>query len=352
MIADIAASVVMGQPIPASNELFDKLYDVSAAEGTALENKLIAYGPDRLSQEIKLTFSVIRQIVEACSEETNFLRTTVRPGSGGRYPIKAPFYAIFMAFYDLVVRQQRSPDSPQSILGAIHRLAPKLHTGAHYETTENRVHNINLTKGLIQDHFVAKVPPVLGHGPSLYIDFENALRRSRIESTRYEFKQGILRLDGSRSLDQGLLRQLLETSCGMANLGPDSEGHIFIGVADKASDADKIASVDGVSPKQISGHYVVGIDREAHVLGLTLDEYVQKVVAVFQSADLSEPLKTQILSGFDTVMVSELTVLTILIPRQKKVSFVGGKAFYRKSPNSTVEIIGEELVSVAKLFPA
>jgi len=282
--------------------------------------------------------------------ERNYLRSTVRPGTAGAYPIKAPLYAMFMAFFDLIVTEQKTPANPTEIMRALKGLANRMQTGAHYETTENRTHNINAVKGLIQAQFVARVPPAFGHGPTLLLDFENAVRRSRIESSRYEFKQGVLRLDASRKRDPDILPHLVETACGIANIGPEADGHIFLGVADKPSDATRIAELDGIAPHKINGHHVVGVEREAHKLGISLDEYVQQVVAHFQNTDLTEPLKTQILAGFDNITVHGFTVIRILVPKQTSLSFVADVAFSRNG-SSTVELSGQQLVAASKRFP-
>jgi len=350
LIADLAASIVLGAPLASSKELLDELYDHTLTSGQDLERRTIAYGADRLSREIKGTFSVLKQVVEGCSTDKNFLRTTVRPGGGGQYPIKAPLYAIFMAFFDLLVKEQKSPVDNKEIINSLRGLANRLQTGTHYETTENRVHNINLTKGLIQQHFASRVPPAFGHGPSLLLDFENALRRSRIESSRYEFKQGILRLDHARQVDPSIFQCLVETSCGIANVGPDADGNLFIGVADKKSDADRIGALDGILSHRISEHYLVGIERESKILEMSVDQYVQKMVGAFQNSSLTEPLKTQILGGFDTISIQGLTVVRMLIPKQKSISFVGQRAFDRQG-SSTIEVSGQQLLAVSKRFP-
>lgn len=347
VIADIAASILFNEPLAASKELFDKLYDSATDEATEMQTPLAAYGSERLANEIKATFSLLIQIVEDCSVAPNYLRAVVRPGTA--YPIKAPFYAIFMAFFDLIVTQRKSPDQPDKIMDGLQGLDAKLTKGAHYETTENRRTNINLTKGLIQDFFVAKVPPALGHGPSLTIDFENALRRSRIETPRYEFKQGILRLDDTREVDGDLLSRLPETACGIANLGPDLDGYLFIGVADREAHADRIEELDGIPKRKVAHHFLVGVEREANILGLSLDDYVKKIVGSFQAADMTEPLKTHILSSFDLVTLHGLSAVRIRIRPQQGVSFVNEQAFYREG-SSTIEIQGPKLIAVSKLF--
>ena len=67
-----------------------------------------------------------------------------------------------------------------------------------------------------------------------------------METARYEFKQGFLRLDGQRSYDKALQDQILKTLCGMANMGPLSAGYLYIGVADTERDAKRAALLDGI----------------------------------------------------------------------------------------------------------
>jgi hypothetical protein len=95
-----------------------------------------------------------------------------------------------MAFFDLVVKQERSPSDPKAIMQALTNLHGDMIKTAHYSKTEDREKNIDKTTGLIQKFFVKKEPPALRHGPGLALDFENSLRRSSIETARYEFKQG------------------------------------------------------------------------------------------------------------------------------------------------------------------
>lgn len=346
-VADLTASILMGEPIPASKEFLDDLYDSEGENSKDIERRLSSYPASKLTRDIKSTFSVLKDVIETASPEPNALRSRVRPGTF--YPVKAPFFAIFMAFFDLIVKQEKSPDQPKRIMAALDGLDDKLSKGGHYETTGNRLKNISLTKGLIQDFFVNKVPPVLGHGPSLVIDFENALRRSRIETPRYEFKQGVLRLDESRKIDTELLERIVETACGIANLGPDSDGYIFFGVADRKAHADRIVQIDGIAPREIGDHYLVGIEREAKILDISIDEYVKLLVAAFQGSELSPCLKSQILASFDTVTVQGLSAVRIVVPRQAEVSFVGTSAYSRVG-SSTVKIEGPQLIAVSKLF--
>lgn len=347
MIADITASILLNEPLPVSTERLDSLYEPKSRYSQELETQLATYGFNKLTENLIKTFAVMRESIEAYSSEPKCLLRVVNPNSNN--PIRTAFYTIFMAFYDLLIRQELSPADPTGIINALRGLQRKLDLSSHYTTTEDRKNNIQQTKGLIQDYFARKEPPALGHGVELALNFENSLRRSRIETTRYECKQGLLDLSQSRKLNSELIERIIETICGIANLGSDSDGYIHIGVTDSKKDADRIEEVDKIKPIEINGRYIVGIDREAKLQNKSIEQYVRVITSAIQHSALTEPLKTQVLTKFDTISYKGFSVIRITVPVQTDVSFVGEKAFTRKD-SSTVEVQGRELLAVNKLF--
>jgi len=347
MIADIVISILLDQPFARSKEELDMIYENESEIHEQVQNALIAYPVEKLYLEIKQLFSVIREIIESYDTEPNALRKIVSPGSGN--PIKGSFYALFMSFYELMVQKQQSPIDYNGIMESLKNLQSAVKTSAHYTTSKDRRMNIDKTIGLIQRFFARKEPPILGHGPGLAIDFENSLRRSRIESSRYEFKQGLLDLTASPELNVKLLDKIVNTINAIANLGPDSEGFIYIGVADDKSDAEKIKTLCGTNYFTISDHYVVGVDREIKHLNLTIDEYIGKIITHLRNSDLSEPLKTQVLTQIDTVTYKNKTIIRLKVPTQTEMSFVGNDAYVREG-NQTIKIEGKKLVAVSNLF--
>ncbi|NYV73860.1 DUF262 domain-containing protein [Streptomyces sp. UH6] len=348
MVADIAASILFGEPFAASKEAFDELYDPRNEKYRRAERDLSVYGIRRLESEIQTTFSVLSEVIDSELEAPNGLRNLVR--SGGSNPIRTPFYAIFMAFFDLIVKQQKSPDDYAGIVAALRNVGQRLKSGRHYISTEDRVTNIDTVTGLIQRHFVSKTPPVFGHGPGLALDFENSLRRSRIETSRYEFKQGLLRLDARRDWDDSIIGRLAETICAIANIKPGVDGYLYLGVADEEKDARRVASLDSVTPVSVGPHHVVGIDREAKVKKMSLDNYVQRFVSHIARAGLSEPLATQILSHVDTIEYKGFSVIRILIPGQGDLSYCNDAVFVRRgSSTEKVEDV-KQVVALGKQF--
>lgn len=348
IIADILISILLGEPFARSKERLDKAYDLSSDLYSQIEIALIRYTSENLKQNVQHTFSVLKNCIESVSTETNFLRNIVTPKA--RIPIKNAFYTIFMALYELLVKEDLSPYDNQKLFDSLYDLQSRIKVETHYSTTANRQQNISLTKGLMQPFFVKKEPAALSHGSGLALDFENSIRRSKIETPRYEFKQGLLRLSKDRKYDKALEEQILKTICAIANIGPKSEGFIFIGVADKDADAKRIQELDGVGSVAVSNHWVVGIDREAIVLGISLENYCRRIVGFIKESVLSDFLISSVLSNIDIVDYRSLSVIRIKVPSQSEISYYGDEV-YERQYNNTVKIESPKaIMAIAKRF--
>ncbi|MEU5785927.1 GmrSD restriction endonuclease domain-containing protein [Micromonospora lupini] len=347
MIADIAASVLFDEPLAVSKELLDDLYNPGSPDYERLLTRLATHGREKLAGELEAVFSVLGDVLETTLPGQNGLRNLVR-GSGSN-PIKTPFYAIFMAFYKLIIEQEKAPADYAGIVNALSNVSGRLTTGRHYVSVDDRTKNIKLVAGLIGEFFAHKVPPVFGHGPGLAMDFENALRRSKIETAKYEFKQGVLRLDHSREWEDSLADRLAETACAIANANPHADGYLFIGVADTEKDARRIELLDRVVPKVVGSHHVVGIDREARTKGLSIEAYVERIVSWFRNSGLSEPLSTGLLANVDTIDYRGLSVIRVRIPAQSEIAFVRDQAFVREG-SSKVAVEGRQLAALVRSF--
>jgi hypothetical protein len=351
IIADIAASILLDEPLARSKERLDRLYDNKDSFFQEIENKLCLYKKEKLAHEIKATFSHLKRIIEHNSGQPNSLRQIVSPGQNN--PIKSSFYAIFMAFFDLLIKQQciPDPDNTAKIIKALTQVSKKIQKSSHFSKTTDRHNNINVVKGLIQPYFIKKEPLFLQHGPGLIIDFENSLRRSRVETSRYEFKQGVLMLDNDRNYNDDVYEKIINTICAIANLGKESTGYIFIGVTNEESDANKIKELYEINPVLVgTNNYVVGIDREVNYLNIKFDSYIDKLLSKIKNSQLSEPLKSLVSTNIDTISYkNDLSVIRITVPPQKEVSFVDTIAFVRKG-SSTVQLDAREVLAVSKTF--
>ena len=118
-----------------------------------------------------------------------------------------------MAFHELMFKENLTPAADNKIMAALSNLTDQIAIGQKHIKSEDRQNNIKVTKGLIRDQFVAADVAALSHGPGMIFDFENSIRRSRTETTRYEFKQGLLRLSDKREVDPTIIQTILETIC-------------------------------------------------------------------------------------------------------------------------------------------
>lgn len=136
----------------------------------------------------------------------------------------------------------------------------------------------------------------------------------------------------------------------MANIGPDTEGYIYIGVADKESDSERIKTLDGIEPIKISNHFVVGVDREAKLLGVSVENYCRKVLSIIQESKLSEDLKISVLSKIDIIDYKGLTIIRICVPKQNELSYCGDDVYIRQYNNTIKLETAKEILAVNMTF--
>jgi predicted HTH transcriptional regulator len=157
-------------------------------------------------------------------------------------------------------------------------------------------------------------------------------------------------LDEKRTVDADLVDKIIETICGIANIGPDVTGAVFIGIADKKSDRDRIVELDKIVAAEISSRYVVGVDREAAVLNVSVEKYKRDIVDKIANSGLSEPLRSAVLARIDCITYRGHSVLCIWVPSQDGYASVSDLVFVREG-SSTKEVKGASaLQSVFQRF--
>ena len=94
-----------------------------------------------------------------------------------------------------------------------------------------------------------------------------------------------------------------------------------------------------MSAAHIGERYCVGIDREASLLGITLENYHRDIVRHIGNSKLSEPLKTSILSNIDCIVYRGMSIICIWVGTQRALSDVGDDVYARKG-SDTVKVVG------------
>ncbi|MEH2464486.1 GmrSD restriction endonuclease domain-containing protein [Nostoc sp.] len=353
LLADIILSIALGEPFAAGKDNFDAYYGKGDKnKSDKIELAIAKYGEDNLQQDIKTVLSHIKNAINAVniSKQNNFLRNILSRQSGGSNPVKEPFYTLFMSFYELIIKESKEPFEYEKVFAAVQNLITKIKMSPNVKM-ENRIDNIGLTKGLIQNYFKHSNSPTRSSG-SYAIDFENYLRRSKTEAPNYDFKQGLYTLeDKNRKFYEQNLEKIIQNIAAIANLGKGKKGYIFIGVTDKEQDTQRIEKLDNITAPRFFTFGIVGLEREARLKNISLDDYILSISRKIRDSKLPEWLKTAVNTCLTPLTYMEHTVLMIEIKAGNEPVWYGDKLYIRdgheKKPQ---EVSGGQTAAVYNLF--
>lgn len=348
-LADIILSTALGEPFPASKTEFNNYYGVGQNDkSTEIETRINAIGKDILASDIKLVFS---EIVSFCDTHIpDSLKKLVNPSAGGN-PIKEDFYTVFMAFYDLIINDSKLPFDYSGILGAFDNIHSRLTRDRKYTTTPNRESNIRTCKGLLEPHF-KKSDQTFRSRTSLTLDFQNFLMRSKVEGATYDYKQGLFTLNPSnREFSEDTFdSKILKNIAALANLGKNKKGFLFIGVTDKEDDTSKVEQLDNLTNvPRYHGFGIVGLEREAILKGVSLDDYIGFITEKISNSSLPSDLLRRVSKAITPISYHDKTILMIEVACGTEPVYFKDKMYQRDGANCK-EVTGAAQGDIYKLF--
>lgn len=350
-IADIVLSILLGNPFPANKKEFDNYYGVGEKDKSSeIELKLNAIGFDNISKDIKLVISELFNFADHQIEGAR-LKNILNPSAGGN-PVKEAFYTLFMAFYDLMINQNMHPFDYKNIKKAIDNLHKKLPKGkGNYTTSAGRLENIKICKALIIDYF--KKSKLTFRSASTYtIDFQVYLMRSKVESAVYDFKQGLYSLNPKeRKFEEKVFEnKILKNIAALANLGKEKTGYLFLGVTDEESDTLQVEKLDLLkNVPRYNGFGIVGLEREAKLKGVSLDDYISFITKKISDSSLPSDLRTKISKSITPITYHGMTILMIEVQCGIEPVYFNDKMYQRDGANC-VEVKGAKQGEIFKLF--
>lgn len=280
IIADLTLSIIERKPFAASKDAFDDVYDINSDNYRKINSSVTAYSEGRIVDEITTVISVFKDIMSSSiNHDLNTFKTVIYNGKASN-SARSAFYTLFMALHELIIRESKAPSNNLKIIQAITGLNKNIQADTKHVRSDGRAKNVALTKGLIQQNFYDSSPSLLNHGTGLIMSFENDLRRSKIESQKFEFKQGFLTLHGECPMNVKLLDKLVEIACSMGNIGKmrDHPASIYIGISDKPQDSVRITEFFDVSPIRFEEKDIFGIEHEAKHLNILTEDYIKKII--------------------------------------------------------------------------
>jgi hypothetical protein len=346
-IADILACILGDQLIARTKDSLDAIYIKGSRENTQIIDALNVYGALRIAEEFKYCIDEIKKICAINGDEKLrdilFKKRTTNP-----FP--SLFAILFIAVHEMIVKENNVVTDYQKIRNTIDNIADRIESGKKGGTPSERRKNIDTVKGLIARHFIKAKDLSHIYGSHSTIDIESSIRRSEIELSHYELKQGLLSLSKDRKIDTNLLDKVINTICAIANNGPKHGGKILIGVTDKDADAERIKKLDGIEPRKIGKRFVVGVSREAKSLKISLEDYFSKWKDGIRSSELSVHLRDGVLSNVDFHEFYGLGVITFTIPPQTEMSYVGEDTYWRNVDSTEKATSAKQIASIAKRF--
>jgi hypothetical protein len=349
-IADLVLSIVIGTPFGASKEHFDNCYGKGEKDlSNDIVIKVNAYGPENLKKDIKYVYSELLQFSEHRLKGEK-LKAILNPEAGSN-PIRGDYYTVFMAFFTLMMKKGKSPSDYPGIVKSLRNIHKSLTPGRKTVTTDDRIKNINKCIGLIEPYFI-KTDKVFRSPGSYMLDFQNFLYRSKVESSTYDYKQGLFSLDPKhRSYNEKIFDdQILPNIAALANLGLNSTGFLFIGVTDKEEDTIKIEKLDCLSNvPRVHGFGIVGLEREAKLKGMKLDQYVSFIVEKISISELPLWLKTKLTKSIIPISYYDFTVLMIKVESGSEPVYYKDRMYVRDGANCK-EVKGAAIGAVYTLF--
>lgn len=346
-IADIVASVVGGELLARSKDALDKIYIEGSVQSKRVLDGLDVYGSDRIVEEFKYCIAEIEKVSQSGGDDK--LRDIIfeKPTSNA-FP--STFSALFIAFYESLVINKKKISNYTETRKSLTNLSTRIESSRRGTSPDERRKNINMIQGLISSYLIDTANLDHIYGAHTHIDIENIIRRSEIELPNYELKQGLLRLDSCRSVDENMINKVIKTICAIANNGPNNAGTIIIGIVDNESDKNRVCGLDKIEAKKISRKYIVGVSREAKALNITVEEYFAKWKDGIRNSALSESLKDQVLSNIDYNDFFGLGLIIINIPPQKEVSYYEDDIYFRSADETNKAEKSKKIADIVQRF--
>lgn len=332
LVADIVAYMVSDDPISSRTEMLDDFYGSGRDTASITRFNDIENAVQRRSVEfVVLDFlRVLDQVKLTLSASGLTFSQILFPG-GQDNPIPRYFQVVFLALYDLIVRQELEVTDRAALINALTGTGPHINVqgGGGRWGADNRQRAIEAATGMYQRTF----------GPATQLDpakvlwitqLQNLLTQSYTEQSAYDFKQGFLILSDAPSFDEASFEKILKTLVAISNLGKDRIGYVLVGIAENSATAARVEQLYHSKPFSYQSFWITGVDHEAVKLGKSADEFFQWITDKVRTSGISEPLKGYIASNIKPVRYYDKTVYVFKTSGMSEPSRYDDEYFERK----------------------
>lgn len=334
LIAHLILAIIMKNDINISSTSLNRAYGLSDEEEDNIDTeKLIKEfgGKEFLINQFEAIFEEIKKVID--SNRFNFRDLIFRNKS--RYN-NHTYQVVFLAFYKLLVKKEMKILNYDNLNRELSGIGDKIITPVADELRHRaaRQRCIDSIVGNIEKHFAKRdtTDPALSNGT---IKLETLLSAAKAENTSYDFKQGIYQMD---KYDKNIIPKILETLSAFVNQGKNAVGYVVLGIGDKESIANAHKSFYGSDFIEKDNFYILGIESEAKVRNISIDNYVLKLKDYVKAQDIQpDYYKTQILKNFDLFTYNDKSIIILKINSRDDPFKLNGK-FYHRQTSSTEEV--------------
>lgn len=334
LIAHLVLAILLDNKINISSTSLDRAYGLSDEEDENIDtHQLIKQkgGEEFIIKQFEAIFTEISDVIS--TERYNFKDLLFRKES--KY-INYAFQVIFLAFHDLLVKQQLKIYNYKSLNRGLSGIGDSLITPniSDLRHRSARQRCVNSIVGVIRKHFVKReeTDPALSNG---VIKLETLLTAAKAENTSYDFKQGIFQMNNPQI---NIIPKIVETLGSFVNQGRNAVGYVVVGVADNQHIAISHKRYYDSSPIQKDNFHILGIEDEAKTNGLSIDDYFLKLKDGIKSQTIHpEYYKSQILQNIDLFTYRDKSIIILKIESKDDPIKINNKFFHRQA-SSTEEL--------------
>lgn len=334
LIADMLGYVLLTPKLSSSAEIIDEFFGYSPdgarqPRRDEIDLAINKIGANIIISQFVAVYDAFREIVKASGKRFSEL---MFKDAGQRVP--RYFQSVFLGLWELLINDQFAikdySKAAKLLDGSGHNIS--VGGGGGRFSAEDREKNVNVVKGILRPACSKRKQgdPALS---SWVTELENLLMQSHTEQALYDYKQGFMRLDGSKTLDEALFEKMFKTLSAMANQGPGATGYVIVGVADDRRTADRLESLYGIKPVKYQRFLITGIEHEAEGLPKKLDSYFLGITQRLGAVQMSQWAKDQIARDVRIMSYFGKSLVVFRVEAGAEPCDFQGKYYERHGPN-------------------
>lgn len=346
LIANMLSYVLLDEKPTSGSISLDGFYGLhdtfhTQEQRQLLENAIQLKGWENTAKEFVYVFELIRDLFIENNEtfKSHVLGIDSTTQECPRY-----YQAVFLSIYELLFVEQMKVADEKGLFEQLKNTGNtviKVTEGGRW-AAQARKSSIDDLKALLLRHFEPSLEKIEAN--AWVTEINNILTSSRTEQSFYDFKQGLVRLDGSHTFDVENIKKIIQTCTAIANIGKDSEGFVLIGIADTEQCKEKIESIYNIKSIHVNGFYVTGIDAEAFNSYDSMDIYFSRLKQVVESYNFDMQLKQQILKDIRLCKYNDRHLIKILVKGVGKICSFDNE-FYIRQGTSTKKVTSADEIN-------